>query len=232
MPEHLVAFSTALWLGVLTSLSPCPLATNIAAVTFLSRRIAHPFAVFLAGLVYTLGRMTAYAALGLLLLHSVLGVPQAAQFLQKYMGRALGPLLLLTGLVLLDALKLRLPSFSLGEQSRRRLAQSGLPGAFLLGFLFALAFCPVSAALFFGSLLPLALGHPAGSSLPLVYGFGTGLPVFAFALAVALGVSGLSRWFERVTAVELHMRRITGFIFLLAGAYYSWVYWAALIFRG
>lgn len=232
MPESLVAFSSALWLGVLTSISPCPLATNIAAVTFLSRRIGHPFAVFLAGLTYTLGRMTAYAALGLLLIHSVLGVPQAAQFLQKYMGRALGPLLLLTGLVLLDLLPLRLPSLSLGQRRSEQLAGAGLPGAFLLGFLFALAFCPVSAALFFGSLLPLALNHPAGPSLPLVYGLGTGLPVLGFALAAAFGLSGLSLWFNRITALELHMRRVTGFVFLLAGAYYLWVYWAPIVFGG
>ncbi len=216
---------SALWLGILTSLSPCPLTANIAAVSFLSKKITHPAAVFLSGLAYTLGRMASYAAVGWIVIHSLASIPQTALFLQKYMGKALGPVLIVTGLFLFEIFTLGLPWFSLSTKHHTKLAESGAPGAFLLGFIFALAFCPISAALFFGSLIPLALNHPAGALFPFVYGIGTGLPVLAFAVAIALGVTSLSHEFHKLTRIELYTRKITGVIFMGAGIYYIWAYW-------
>ena len=222
--ELLIVFGSALWLGILTSISPCPLATNIAAVSFLSKKIAHPALVFISGFAYTLGRMAAYAALGWIIISSLLGVPEVAQFLQKYMGKALGPLLIITGLFLLEIITLKLPGIALSQKHHNKLVESGAPGAFLLGFIFALAFCPVSAALFFGSLIPLALNSKAGMLLPFIYGVGTGLPVLLFAVAIALGVTSMSHWFHKITKLEYHTRRITGVIFILVGLYYSGIY--------
>lgn len=216
---------SALWLGILTSLSPCPLASNIAAVSFLSKKIAHPTAVFISGMAYTLGRMLSYAAVGWIIIHSLVSIPQTALFLQKYAGKALGPVLIVTGLLLLEVMSIRLPGLSLSHKHHNALAESGAPGAFLLGFIFALAFCPVSAALFFGSLIPLALNHPAGSLFPFIYGIGTGLPVLGFALAIAFGVTSLSHGFHTLIKIELHTRKITGLIFISAGVYYIWAYW-------
>lgn len=215
---------SAAWLGILTSISPCPLASNIAAVSFLSNKITHPTLVFISGLAYALGRMIAYAALGWIIIHSLLSVPQMAQFLQKYMGKVLGPLLIISGLLLLEVITLRLPGVSLSEKNRNKLVESGAPGAFLLGLVFALAFCPISAALFFGNLIPLALNSKAGTLLPFVYGAGTGLPLLMFASAIALGVTSLSRWFHMITKLEYFTRRITGGIFIVVGLYYTGVY--------
>jgi cytochrome c biogenesis protein CcdA len=201
------------------------LASNIAAVSYLSKKIAHPGAVFISGAAYTLGRMAAYSLIGWVVIDSLASVPQIAMFLQKWMGKALGPVLVLTGLVLLEVLTFRLPGIELSHDHHGKIAQAGAPGAFLLGLIFALAFCPVSAALFFGSLIPLALNHPAGSLLPFVYGIGTGLPVLAFAVAIAIGVKSLSHWFHQVTRIERYTRKITGAVFLLAGLYYFWGYW-------
>jgi len=225
MDPFWVGWFSALWLGILTSISPCPLASNIAVVSFLSKKIAHPAAVFISGLAYTIGRMVSYAAVGWIIIHSLVSVPEIAMFLQKYMGKALGPILIVTGLILLEVLVFRLPGFSLSQKHHNKLAESGAPGAFLLGFIFALAFCPVSAALFFGSLIPLALNHSVGMLLPFVYGIGTGLPVFAFAVAIAVGVKSLSHWFHKLTQIELYTRKITGVIFIGAGLYYVWAYW-------
>lgn len=222
--EVFVVLGSALWLGILTSLSPCPLATNIAAVSFLSKKVAHPFLVFISGLAYTMGRMAAYAALGGIIISAFLSVLQTAQFLQKYMVKALGPLLIITGLFLLEVMTLKLPGMALSWKNHNKLVESGAPGAFLLGFMFALAFCPVSAALFFGSLIPLALNSKAGTVLPLIYGVGTGLPVLIFAVALALGVTSLSHWFHRITKIELYTRRMTGAVFILVGIYYSWAH--------
>lgn len=226
--EVLIAFGSALWLGILTSISPCPLATNIAAISFLSKKVTHPALVFISGLAYTLGRMAAYAFLGWIIISSLLSVPQVAQFLQKYMVRALGPLLIITGLFLLEVITLKLPSVTLSEKHRHKLVESGAPGAFILGFIFSLAFCPVSAALFFGSLIPLALNSKTGILLAFIYGVGTGLPVLFFAVAIALGVASLSRWFHRVAKLEYYTRRITGIIFILVGVYYIGIYMVKL----
>jgi cytochrome c-type biogenesis protein len=215
---------SALWLGILTSISPCPLASNIAAVSFLSKKITHPTLVFISGLAYTLGRMASYAVLGWIIIHSLLSVPQVAQFLQKYMGKALGPLLIITGLILLEIITLRLPGIALSEKHHNRLVDSGAPGAFVLGVIFALAFCPISAALFFGSLIPLALNSKVSTLLPFIYGIGTGLPVLLFAVAIALGVTSLSYWFHRITKLEYYTRRITGGIFIIVGLYYTGIY--------
>ena len=224
MIEIFIGFVSALWLGILTSISPCPLASNVAAISFLSKKIAHPALVFISGLAYTLGRMASYAILGWIIISSLLSVPQVAQFLQKYMGKALGPLLILTGLILLEIITIRLPGLSISQKHHNKLAESGAPGAFLLGFIFALAFCPISAALFFGSLIPLALNSKAGALLPFIYGVGTGLPVLVFAVAIALGITSLSHWFNKITKLEYYARKITGAIFILVGLYYTGIY--------
>jgi len=220
----LTGFLSALWLGILTSISPCPLATNVATISFLSKRITHPLSVFISGIAYTFGRMSAYAVLGFLLIHSILAVPQTAQFLQRYMTRALGPILIITGLILLEVITPRLPGFSLSQKHQNKLSETGAFGAFSLGFIFALAFCPISTALFFGSLIPLALSHKMGVILPFIYGIGTGLPVLFFAVAIAIGVSSLNRWFSKLAVLELYMRKITGAIFILVGVYYTGIY--------
>ena len=224
MIEIFLSLASALWLGILTSISPCPLASNVAAISFLSKKITHPVLVFISGLAYTLGRMVSYTILGWIIISSLLSVPQVAQFLQKYMGKALGPLLILTGLILLEIITIRLPGLSLSQKHHNKLAESGAPGAFLLGFIFALAFCPISAALYFGSLIPLAINSKSGIVLPFIYGIGTGLPVLIFAVAIALGVTSLSHWFHRITRLEYYTRKITGIVFILVGLYYTGIY--------
>ncbi len=219
-----IGFASALWLGILTSISPCPLASNVAAISFLSKKIAHPVLVFISGLAYTLGRMISYAILGWVIVSSFLSIPQVAQFLQKYMGKALGPLLIITGLILLEIITIRLPGVLFSQKHHNKLAESGALGAFLLGFIFALAFCPISAALYFGSLIPLAINSKNGIILPFIYGIGTGLPVIVFAVAIALGVTSLSHWFHRITRIEYYTRKITGVVFILVGLYYTGIY--------
>ena len=224
MTELFIGFVSVLWLGILTSISPCPLASNVAAISFLSKKITHPFFVFISGLAYTFGRMVSYAALGWVIINSLLSVPQVAQFLQKYMGKALGPFLILTGFILLEIITIRLPGLLLSQKYHNKLVESGAPGAFLLGFIFALAFCPISAALYFGSLIPLAINSKSGIILPFIYGIGTGLPVLLFAVVIALGMTSLSHWLHKITRFEYYTRKITGAIFIIVGIYYVGLY--------
>lgn len=217
----ILASATALWLGILTSISPCPLATNIAAISFIARGVGSARRVLATGVLYTLGRTLTYLILGALLISSLLSIPEVAMFLQTYMNKALGPLLVVVGLILLDVIPLRF-STSVGGARLERWAQSaGIWGSLPLGMVFALAFCPVSAALFFGSLIPLALNAGSRVALPALYGIGTGLPVFVFAVLVGLGVQWMAKAFDKLTQVETWARRLTGAIFVVVGIYFT-----------
>jgi len=220
MSTFAIATASAIWLGILTSISPCPLATNILAISFINKKITHTRQVLLTGLLYTLGRAVAYVALATLLLASVFSIPQLSQLLQKYMNKILGPVLILAGMVLLELITIKTSSTGISEKTRKRIESMGLFGALLLGIMFALSFCPVSAALFFGSLIPLALKHHSTVSLPALYGIGTALPVAAFALLLAFGAQSVAKTFDRLTQLEIWFRRATGAAFIIIGIYF------------
>jgi len=215
----LAAGASALWLGILTSISPCPLASNVAAVSFVGRDIENPGRVLLAGLVYSAGRALTYVLVGWLVVASVLSVPSVSFFLQQRMNQILGPLLVLIGVGILGWLPVRLPSLGFGDAVRQRIANRGIFGAGLLGILFALSFCPVSAGLFFGGLIPLAVSADSRIALPAIYGVGTGLPVMVFAVLLTVGAQWVGRAFHVLTRIERAARPVTGVIFILAGVY-------------
>lgn len=212
------------WFGILTSISPCPLATNIAAISYISKKIDSPKAVFWSGLLYTLGRSFTYIILGSLLVASLLSIPKISFFLQANMHIVLGPILIVTGLFLLEIITLKFGEGKFLARMKDKAQNYGTGGSFLLGILFALSFCPVSAALFFGSLIPLAIKYNSGLILPFFYGAGTALPVIAFAFLITIGMHSVSKWFNIVTKAEIWVRRATGVIFISVGCYYIYQY--------
>ena len=219
-----MATVSALWFGILTSVSPCPLATNITAISFVGRRTGSPMGVLLSGLLYTLGRAVVYIAIAMLLVASLLSAPTVSLTLQMWMSKLLGPILILVGMVMLGLLRIRFRGRGMSERLQKCVERLGLAGALALGILFALSFCPVSATLFFGSLLPLAVKYESGVLLPLLYGIGTAVPVVAFAIVLAFGAHWLGKLFERVTQIERWMRTATGSVFVGVGIYMSLVY--------
>ncbi|MDD5597975.1 MAG: aromatic aminobenezylarsenical efflux permease ArsG family transporter [Victivallaceae bacterium] len=214
-----VVFS-AFWLGVLTSISPCPLASNIAAISFIGRQTGNDRGVLLSGGLYTLGRTLAYMVLGTVIVAGLLAGGEVSRFLQQYLNEALGPLLILLGMVLLGMIGGGLAVNFSGENIREKAEKNGVWFALPLGALFALSFCPVSAGLFFGALLPLSIKYSSFCLLPLVYGIGTAVPVIFFAFLIAFGGEYLGKAFHCLTQIELWIRRIAGIIFILAGIYY------------
>ncbi len=168
----------------------------------------------MAGLLYTAGRVVTYAVLGALIVASLASIVGVSNALQRYMNQLLGPALIVAGMFLLELLKFRTGNSGLSERVQRGAGRWGLCGAAGLGCVFALSFCPVSAALFFGSLIPLAISSGASVVMPSLYGIGTGLPVLGFALLVAFGTGAISSVFDRVTRVELWARRVTGVVFI------------------
>jgi cytochrome c-type biogenesis protein len=214
-----LAIGSALWLGILTSISPCPLATNIAAVSYVGRHVGSPRAALLTGLSYTVGRTLTYLVLGAASVWSLMSVVAVSAFLQGSLHRLLGPLLIVLGLVLLGLLRLHLPGIGVSPGLQRRVDRWGVWGALVLGLVFALSFCPLSAALFFGALVPLAADHASPTLLPAVYGVGTALPVVGFALLLASGAAWLGAALDRVQAFERWARRLTALVFLGVGIY-------------
>lgn len=210
----------AVWFGILTSISPCPLATNITAISFISRRVDRASHVLIAGLLYTAGRMVAYTVLGIILVSSTQLIPPVANFLQKYMVYLLGPALIIIGVLLLDIIKINFGGNGLMWNGlQNRIEQSGIWGALLMGIFFALSFCPVSAALFFGSLFSLAIKHQSMVVMPSIYGIGTAIPVLIFAFIIAFSANIIGRVFDTLKVFEKWARNATGVIFICAGFY-------------
>jgi cytochrome c biogenesis protein CcdA len=214
-----VAVGSALWLGILTSISPCPLATNIAAVSYVGRQVGSTRAVLLAGGLYTAGRALTYSVLGAAAVWSLMSMVAVSSFLQGGFRRALGPLLIAVGFLLLGLIKLDLPGFGVSDGLQRRVDRSGIWGAGLLGIVFALSFCPVSAGLFFGSLVPLAADRGSPLLLPTLFGIGTALPVAACAVLIAAGTGWLGKALDRIQAFEIWARRVTAMVFIAVGVH-------------
>jgi len=208
---------TALWMGILTSISPCPLSTNIAAISYVGRRVEKTRWVLFSGLLYTLGRSLAYLAVAVLVTQGLLAIPAVSMFLQRYMNLFIGPLMLVVGVLLLDIFKFSFNSGGLGSTLQSRIDKMGIWGAGLLGIIFALAFCPTSAGLFFGGLIPLAIKSHSPFILPALYGIGTALPVIGFSLLLSFGAHLVGAAFKKLTVIEIWVRRITAGVMILVG---------------
>ncbi len=215
--------ASAFLIGVLASIGPCPLATNIAALGYISKEMSSPRRVLLTSALYILGRTLAYGGLGLAILTAGVQISRISDSLQTLAQVALGPVLILVGLVLLDLVH---PTVNLGgewmERWSKRLAGGSSVGAFLLGALFALAFCPYSAALYFGVLMPLAFKSADGLAFPVLFGLGTSVPVIAIGVPLALGMMRFAAALDLLAQVERVTRKAAAVIFLAAGGYLLW----------
>ena len=213
---------TAFLLGLITAISPCPLATNIAAIGYISKDIESRKCIFVKGLLYTLGRIIAYTVLGIVLLailkggSSLFGIQK---FIGKYGEMLIGPILLLFGLYLLFGNRLNLPSFGF-KGNGEGLAKKGGWGALLLGLLFALAFCPSSAIFYFGMLIPLAASTTAGWLLTVVFAIATALPVIVVAWILAFSTNSIGRFYNKMNTIQKWFNWIVGGLFVAIGLYY------------
>lgn len=214
----MIAVLYALWLGILTSISPCPLAGNIAAVSFIGRKVGKPYYVLLSGLIYTLGRTIFYTLIGVILSFSMHSIPPVSNWLQTNMSYIAGPLLIIMGLIAFGVIDLHLPKFKWKEKNQGIIDKMGLFGSFVIGFLFAAMLCPVSAAFFFSNLIQSA-GNPVVLA---AYGIGTGIPVVLFALVLAFFANKISVVYKATSIFEKYARVLTASIFIIVGIYYLW----------
>jgi len=217
----------AFLLGLMTAISPCPLATNITAIGFISKDIENRKKIFLNGLWYTLGRAFSYTAIGVILYFGASKF-HVARFFQEYGEKLLGPLLIIVGIVMLDVIKIKFPSFFNISQKIENQGKKGSGwSSFLIGVIFALAFCPYSGVLYFGMLIPLTISSSYGLFLPVVFAIATGLPVIIIAYLLAFSISSLGGFYNKIKSFEKWFRRIVSIVFILVGLYYVYIYYIA-----
>jgi len=217
-------FWSALILGLMTAISPCPLATNITAIGFISKDIKHKGRIFLSGILYTLGRAFSYTTIGLILYFGASRF-HVAQVFQGWGERLIGFLLIIIGIFMLDFITIRFPGFSNLTDKIGNNSKGSLWGAFLLGVVFALAFCPYSGVLYFGMLIPMTIAHASGLYLPVVFAAATGLPVLIIAWILAYSVAGIGNFYHKVKTFETWFRRVVAILFILTGAYYLAIFY-------
>lgn len=221
-----ITLISAFVLGLMSAISPCPLATNITAIAYISRNIENKRAVFRNGIFYTIGRGIGYFAVAFIL---YLGVSkfQVASFLQSNGEKFLGPLLVIIGIFMLDLIKINFPSFGkLSELFQKNSSKVGWISSLIMGILFALAFCPYSGVLYFGMLIPMTLTEPEGLSLPLVFAFATGLPVIIFAYIISFTVANVGNIFNKIKSFEYWFRKVVGVVFIIVGLYYLYIFFS------
>jgi cytochrome c biogenesis protein CcdA len=210
---------SAMLLGFMTAISPCPLATNITAIGFISKDIENRNRVFLNGILYTLGRAVSYTVLAIII---YFGADQLkfSSYFQIYGEKILGPLLILIGLFMLDIIKMNFPGLTKLTSRMEAKTKWGYLDALLLGMIFAFAFCPYSGVLYFGMLIPMTVSSVSGLYLPMVFAFATGIPVILFAWVLAYTLSGLGSVYKKVRVFEIWFRRVVAVIFIVVGLYY------------
>ena len=203
----------------MTAISPCPLATNITAVGYISKDLQNRNRVFINGLIYTLGRTLAYTLLAGVLYY---GADQfeISGFFQRYGEKIIGPLLILIGLFMLDIIRINFPGLSTLTEKFSKKGVGSYWGVLLLGVIFALAFCPYSGVLYFGMLIPLTISSSEGLLLPLVFAIATGIPVIIFAWLIAYTLSGVGGVYKKIKTFEIWFRRVIAVIFIGVGIYY------------
>lgn len=210
---------SALLLGLMTAISPCPLATNITAIGFIGKDLENRNRVFISGLVYTLGRMFAYTILAGIFF---LGGEEIhlSKFFQQYGEKLIGPLLIIIGFFMLGIVKLNVPAFNKFSDRFQQRSKHSFIDVFLLGIVFALAFCPYSGVLYFGMLIPLTISSNAGMLLPPLFALATGIPVVIFAWLVAYMLSGVGKLYNGLKVFETWFRRVVAALFIGVGIYY------------
>ncbi len=220
LDNYNVPVFSAFVLGLMTAISPCPLATNITATAYISKHITNSRRVFLSGIVYSLGRAFSYTVIGVILFFGASKF-HVARFLNQNGEKFLGPLLILLGLIMLNVIRLNFWKESgLKEKLSEKLEGKGMLGAFLIGVIFALAFCPYSGALYFGILIPMTIGSVKGLYLPIVFAVATGLPVIVFTYLLAFAAGKIGVFYHRIAKAEKVMRLVAGVVFILSGLYY------------
>lgn len=213
---------SAFLLGLMTAISPCPLATNITAIGYISKDITDKKRVFYNGLIYTLGRAISYTAIGLIFFFGASQLELSGIF-QEWGEKLIGPILIIIGLFMMGAIKLRIPGMGSLTEKMENKSNKSFWSVLLLGIVFALAFCPYSGVLYFGMLIPMTVTKATGLYLPAVFAFATGIPVIIFAWLIAFSFGSLGLVYNGIKNFEKWFRKIVSILFITIGVYYIYI---------
>lgn len=215
---------TSFLIGILTSISPCPLATNITAIAYISKDIKNTKTVLLNGLYYTLGRAFSYTFLSLIIYFGISSF-QISTFFKNFSNSFLSPILILIGLFMFNIIRLstggkKIASSNFINNFQKYLSTKGYLGSFLLGILFAIGFCPYSAIMFFAVIIPLILKSKEGILLSPFFALGTSLSVILFSFIIAFSANKIGHTFNKIKKFEYFIRKFVAAIFICVGVYF------------
>lgn len=219
MNELIIFTLTGFWVGLLSSISPCPLSTNLAMISFVTQKITNKITTLMSGILYAIGRSITYIVICFIAVKAVVGISGISNILQNTGNQILGIIMIVAGMALLDLIRIKIPGIQMNKEKRKKYKDLGIIGSLLLGLVFAFAFCPISAAIFFGTVIPISVKAQSAFLVPLFFGIGTAIPVLAFAILTALGSNLINRFVKDLSKVEKYMRMVTGIIFILVGLY-------------
>jgi len=224
MDSLLMLLFTGFWVGLLSSISPCPLSTNLAMISFVTQKIGNKFVTVTSGILYSIGRSLSYIIISFIIAKAVVEISSISNTLQNVGNQILGIIMILAGMALLELIKIKVPGIKMDKEKRKKYKDLGIFGSLLLGMVFALAFCPISAAIFFGTVIPISIKANSSILVPLLFGIGTAIPVLVFAVLTAIGSNLINRFIKDLSKVEKYMRIVTGVIFILVGVYMTLSY--------
>lgn len=220
----------AFLLGIMTSISPCPMATNITAIAYISKDIEDKRKIFLNGLVYTLGRAITYTTIGVIIFFGASKF-EVSKIFTSYGEKFLGPLLIIIGIFMLDVISLKFPSFGrVTDKMQDKAKNRGFGSVLLLGIVFALAFCPYSGVLYFGMLMPLTIASPQGLYLPVVFAVATALLVIVISYLLAFSIAEVGKFYNKIKIFQKWFNRIVASIFIIVGVYYVYIFFIQKFF--
>ncbi len=216
MNDFVMAAGTCFVTGVLTTINPCPLTTTIASIGFLSGYGQKTNRMTVVVLLFLLGFLASYFALAILLSSGLIAIGDVSRGLQQYFSVIIGPVLILAGMFQTKLIRIRFRSYT--EKAMTWVTKrkwSGLE-AFPMGALIALGFCPTTAAIFFGVLIPLAIQYGQPVFFPLLYALGAVLPLAVISYLIVAGVrAGNNKTWQKILPVA------GGWVLILAGIYIS-----------
>lgn len=205
----------SLWLGLLTSITPCVFTASIAIISYINRKPGSSNHVFVSSFLYVIGRMVFYTILGAILSIFVDGIASVSTFLSNRLNIILGIILIFVGLTLLDLINVSFLHFSFVGKIREKADSSKYVGSFIFGILFAGMFCPVTASLFIANFLQ----APNNILSFMLYGFTTGLPAVILSLLLIFSRNRFNKLNEKLEKFEKYSSKITGAIFLVMGIF-------------
>lgn len=219
MNELFVFSFTGFWVGLLSSISPCPLSTNLAMISFVTQKLTNRALTLFSGILYAIGRSISYIIICFVAVKALVSISGISNTLQNIGNQILGVIMVVAGMALLDLITIKVPGIQMNKEKRKKYKELGLMGSLLLGIVFALAFCPISAAIFFGTVIPISVKAKSAFLVPLSFGIGTAIPVLVFAFLTVAGSNIINRFIKDLSKVEKYMRWITGIIFIAVGLY-------------